>query len=223
MQDELKDVTPHNNFIMFVCLKAEWYFSFLLLVFRTTPQAPESKEPPAILCAEPGSMKMSTMVRMLPSQGCSPSNEQVRGDPRWSDPAGGIDKPHDELGKGNRETISKQRLHGVSGKARLLLLRTSSAAEFGRAMHPEQELWLSTPSPSWLGESPFPLTVVDLGSLYSGFHRQQEVKGPQAGKAIKFSMQAGSTISGADWCAQCISQAWPLERFQEGGGTYFIH
>lgn len=58
VQDELKDVTPHNNFSMFVHLKAEWYCSFLLLVFRATPQAPESKEPPAILHAEPRSMEM---------------------------------------------------------------------------------------------------------------------------------------------------------------------
>lgn len=48
-------------------------------------------------------------------------------------------------------------------------------------------------------------------------------QGAQAGKVIKFSMQAGSTISGANWCAQSISQAWPLERFQKERGTYFIH
>lgn len=48
-------------------------------------------------------------------------------------------------------------------------------------------------------------------------------QGAQAAKVIKFSMRAGSTISGADWCAQSISQAWPLERFQKERGTYFIH
>lgn len=48
-------------------------------------------------------------------------------------------------------------------------------------------------------------------------------QGAQAGKVIKFSMQAGSTISGTDWCAQSISQAWPLERLQEEKRTSFIH
>ena len=53
-------------------------------------------------------------------------------------------------------------------------------------MHPEQGLWLRTPFPSWLGESPFPSTVMDLGSLYSGFHRRQQVKGPRQGKQLSF-------------------------------------
>lgn len=57
----------------------------------------------------------------------------------------------------------------------------------------------------------FPQTAISQG------------EGAQAGKAIQFSMWAGSTISGADWCAQFISQARPLERFQKERGTYFIH
>lgn len=149
----------------------------------------------------------------------------------WSELAAGIDKPHEQRGKGARETVSKQKLNAVSGKALLPLLRPAVAAEFGTAVHPEQGLWLSSPFPSWLGESPFPLTVMNPGSQDCHGSRQSLLRfpqmatsqGAQGGKAIKFSMQAGSTISGADWCAQCVSQAWPLERFQEGGGTYFIH
>lgn len=68
VQDELKDITLHNNFSMFVCLKAEWYCSFLLLVFRATAQALES---PGILCAELCRMDMSTCPPQCPSQ-CPP-------------------------------------------------------------------------------------------------------------------------------------------------------
>lgn len=79
----------------------------------------------------------------------------MRGDPRWSELAAGIDKPHDQHGKGAWEIISKQRLHRLSGKALHPLLRPSAAAEFGRTMHPEQGLWLSTPFPPWLERALF--------------------------------------------------------------------
>ena len=61
VQDELKGDTSHNNFGVFVCLKAEWYCcSFLFLIFRATPQALESKNPPATLRAAPGCTEAST-------------------------------------------------------------------------------------------------------------------------------------------------------------------
>lgn len=49
-------------------------------------------------------------------------------------------------------------------------------------------------------------------------------QGAQAGKVIKFSMQAPfAPFLEQTGVAQCVLQAWPLERFQEGRETYFIH
>lgn len=70
---------------------------------------------------------------------------------------------------------------------------------------------------------PFSIDCHGSGQSLLRFPQMATSQGAQAGKVIKFSMQDGSTISGAGWCAQCISQAWPLDRFQEGRGTYFIH
>lgn len=89
-------------------------------------------------------------------------------------------------------------------------------------MHPEQGLWLSTPFPSWLKRVLFHWLSWIRESLLR-FPQMAASQGVQTGKVIKFSILAGSTISPADWCAQCITQTQPLERFQEGRGTYFIH
>lgn len=99
--------------------------------------------------------------------------------------AAGIGKSHEEHGKGPRETLSKQRLHKVSGKA-------SAAAEFGRRARA-----LAQHSLSFLAvESPFPLTV----SIQTVFTRvstdSNKSRGP--GRESKFFMRAGSTVSGAD-------------------------
>jgi len=110
VQNELKDVTPHRNFSMFVCLKAEWYCSFLLLVFGVTPQALEAKEPPAVLQAWPGAMEMSlTPMLALPSRACSPPDEQMRGNPRQSELAAVVDEPHIEHGKGGHRKLFQSR------------------------------------------------------------------------------------------------------------------